>query len=137
MIVALMRVIVGIVTAIGPMLMGGRAEILVVAVMMMRVAVMRMVMIVMIMAVAVVMMIMAAVVVIVAMRRRGDIGPAFGIERRLDFEDLSAEPADHVFDDVVAANAQAALGQFGRQMAVAEMPGDAGQRGGVGATDFG
>ena len=64
----------------------------------MRVIVMIMRVVIMIM--VVVMMIMRAVVV-----GRG-IGAAFGIERRLDGDHLSAEPARHLLDDMIAPDAQ-------------------------------
>jgi len=127
-----MRVIVMIVRMIVVVMIvavrGRRGDALVVAVAMMGVAVMG--------------MIMGAVVVIVRgvgmiVARRRDISAAFRIERRLDRRDLGAEPARHVLDDVIPPNAQALLEQFGRQMPVAEMPGDAGERGGVGGANFG
>ena len=53
------------------------------------------------------MIVMAVVVVRVIMRGGGcfGIGPAFGIERRVDFDQLRTEPLQHLFDDMVAANA--------------------------------
>ena len=64
------------------------------------------------------------------------IGAAFGIERRLDLDDARAKPLHHRLDDMVAADAQALRHDLGRQMAVAEMPGDADQMQGIGAADF-
>ena len=55
---------------------------------------------------------------------RGRIGAAFGIERRLDLDHARAQPLHHRLDDVVAPDAQALRHDLGRQMAVAEMPGD-------------
>ncbi len=91
-----------------------------------------------IVALAMRMMLAVVIAMIVTMRRRGaaDVGAAFGIERRLDRDDLSAEAFDHLLDDDVAPYSQALAHQFGRQMAIAEMPCDAGQGGGVGRADF-
>jgi hypothetical protein len=66
-----------------------------------------------------------------------DIGAALRIERRLNGDHLCAKSVRHIFDDVIATNAQRAAGQFDRQMAIAEMPGDASERDRVLATDFG
>jgi CRP-like cAMP-binding protein len=79
---------------------------------------------------------MAVRVRFLGMRVRGGIGAAFGIERRLDLDDAGAEPGHHRLDDVVAADAQALRHNLGRQMAVAEMPGDPHQMERIGATDF-
>lgn len=67
---------------------------------------------------------------------RGGIGAAFGIERRLDGDDARAEAAQHLGDDVVAADAQRPGRDLHRQMAVAEMPGQPHQMHGIGAADF-
>ncbi len=56
------------------------------------------------------------------------IGAAFGIERRLERDHAGAETLGHRLDDGIAADAQRLWQYFGRQMAVAEVPGDAGQR---------
>ncbi|MHC2382472.1 hypothetical protein ACVIHA_006870 [Bradyrhizobium liaoningense] len=78
--------------------------------------------------VAVIMVMMAVVVmrlVIVPMRVAGiGIGPAFGIERRLDLDHARAEALHHGLDDVVAADAQGLGHDLRRQMAIAEMPAD-------------
>ena len=55
------------------------------------------------------------------------IGAAFGIERRLDLDHAGAQTRHHRLDDVVAADAQRLRHDLRRQMAVAEMPGDADQ----------
>ncbi len=62
--------------------------------------------------------------VVVAMHPAMAIGAAFRIERRLDRRDDGAEPFQHCLDDMVAADAQPVAEQFGRQMPIAEMPGD-------------
>jgi hypothetical protein len=107
------------------------AGMLVIAVVMVGVVMVMMIMIVMV--VRAVIMIMA----IMALNRRGgDIGAAFGIERRLDLDDCRAKPPSHILDHMIAPDAQALLQEFGRQVAIAEVPGDAHQRGRVGATNF-
>lgn len=77
-----------------------------------------------------------AVRMIVRMRVRSGIGAAFGIERRLDLDDAGTQSRHHGLDDVVAANPQAFRHDLRRQMAIAEMPGDAHQMQRVGAADF-
>ena len=77
-------------------------------------------------------------VVIVIMAAGGaHIGAAFRVERRFDRDHGRAESARHVLDHRIAADAQAPFRQLGRQVAIAEVPGDAGQRGGIGGADFG
>ena len=122
--------VVVIVAAIGAVRVGGGVDALMVAMGVMRVAVMGVTMRGMVM-IIVIMMVMAM------NRRRGDIGAAFRVERRFDRDNRGAESPRHVLDDMIAPDAQALGQQFGRQMAVAEMPGDAHQRGQVGAADLG
>jgi hypothetical protein len=64
------------------------------------------------------------------------IGAAFGIERRLERDPAGAKTLGHRLDDGIAADAQRLWQYFGRQMAVAEVPGDAGQGQRVGGSDF-
>ena len=81
--------------------------------------------------------VMMVVTVIVPMSRRGrDISTPFGVERRFDLDNAGAQSARHILDDMIAPDAQTFLEQFGRQVAIAEVPGDARQRGGVGAADL-
>ena len=75
----------------------------------------------------------------VGFRRMGvtaRVRPTFGIERRLDLDDARAQPLHHRLDDVIAADAQAFWHDLGRQMAVAEMPGDPNQMQRIGAADL-
>ncbi len=75
----------------------------------------------------------------VGFRRMGvtaRIGAALGIERRLDLDDARAQPLHHRLDDVIAADAQAFRHDLGRQMAIAEMPGDPDQMQRIDAADF-
>jgi hypothetical protein len=91
----------------------------------------------MIMRVVVMVMIMTMMMIVrVVVMSRG-IGAALGVERRFNGDDLRAKPVRHLFDDMVAADAQRAAGQFDRQMTIAEMPGDARERHSVLAPDFG
>ncbi len=55
---------------------------------------------------------------------------AFRVERRLERNDPGPQALGHRLDDGIAADAQRLRHEFGRQMAIAEMPGDAcqGQR---------
>lgn len=92
---------------------------------------------VMIVAVAVIMTMAVVMAMIVAMRIAAGIGAALGVERRLDLDHAPAKPAYHLLDDVVAADPQAAGDDLGRQMAVAEMPGDAHQVHRILAPDLG
>ena len=77
-----------------------------------------------------VMVMMVAMVVTVVMvpmivrPMRAAIGAALGIERRDDPPDRRAEMLEHVGDDVVVADQQAVAADLGRQMPVAEMPGE-------------
>ena len=75
----------------------------------------------------------------VGFRRMGvtaRVRPALGIERRLDLDDARAQSLHHRLDDVIPANAQAFRHDLGRQMAIAEMPGDPDQMQGIGAADL-
>jgi hypothetical protein len=105
--------------------------------------------IVMVMTMIMAFMIMACMIMGVTMRRMVvrrtfrrvrvaafGIGAAFGIERRFDLDHARTQSPDHRLDDMVAPDAQAARGDLGRQMAVAEMPGDPDQMLRIGAADF-
>src|SRR5271167_2926419 len=64
------------------------------------------------------------------------ISAAFWIEWRLDLRDGGAELNREFSKDVIAPDANPVVQQLGRHMAVADMPGDAGEMPCVGATDF-
>src|ERR1700676_954682 len=85
-------------------------------------------------------MIMRRVAVPIGFRRMrmaaAGIGAAFGIERRLDLDDAGAEALYHRLDDVIAPDPQALRHDLGRQMAVAEMPGEANQMLRIAAPDL-
>ena len=99
------------------------------------VIVMRVVMTVMIMTVVIV-MIMPTVMRVRAGRRL-HIGAAFRIERRFELDHARAKTSSHLFDHRITADAQSLRQEFGRQVAVPEMPGDAHQAERVGGSDFG
>ncbi len=64
------------------------------------------------------------------------VGAALGIERRLDLDDSGAEALHHRLDHVVAPDPQTLGHDLGRQMPIAEMPGDPNQMQRIGAADF-
>ena len=112
-----------IMAAVRPMDMRLGADALVVAMPMVRIAMMG--------------VIVMIVTMLMPMHRRGrDIGAAFGIERGFDLDHGGAEPPRHILDDMVAADAQAFLQKLGRQMTITQMPGDAHERRGVRAANF-
>jgi hypothetical protein len=91
--------------------------------------------------VVVVIVMVVGVPMIVAARLPGAafglrIGAAFGIERRFERDHAGAETFGHGLDDGIAANAQRFPRYFGRQVTVAEMPGDASERERVGGPDL-
>jgi phosphoglycolate phosphatase len=77
--------------------------------------------------------IVIVLVVAVAMH----VGARFRIEGRGDVRHGRTEVINHVLDDGVSANAQAVAEKLGRQVPVAEVPGDAQQFGGCGRGDLG
>jgi hypothetical protein len=91
--------------------------------------------------VVVVIVMVVGVPMIVAARLPGAalglrIGAAFGIERRFERDHAGAETFGHGLDDGIAANAQRFPRYFGRQVTVAEMPGDASERERVSGPDL-
>jgi hypothetical protein len=109
-----------------------------------RVAVMVVAMVGVIVIVAMIMMVVIVMLVLVmrvivpmpATMRRGGIRTTLGIERRFDLDHAGAEAAHHLLDHVVAADAQTLGHDLHRQMAVAEMPGDADEMHGIAGADF-
>ncbi len=81
---------------------------------------------------------MIVAVIIVTMRRMtaAGIGATFRIERSLDGGDTRTEAAHHVLDNVIAADAQALAHDLGRQVTIAEVPGDPHQMMRIGAANF-
>ena len=64
------------------------------------------------------------------------VSAPLGIERRLDCNDIRRKSFDHRLDHRIAADAQRLGHNFGRQMAVAEMPSDARKSEPVGSSDL-
>ena len=93
-----------------------------------------------VMVVVTVRMTMRGVLVRVACRgvRMSAIGisAAFRIERRFDLSHACAQPLDHRLNDVIAPDAKTLRDNLGRQMTVAEMPGEANQMVRVDASDL-
>ena len=71
----------------------------------------------------------------VAMAATG-IGAAFGIEWRFDLNHPRAQALHHGFDDMIAPDPQPLADDLGRQMAVAEVPGDPDQMMRIDAPDL-
>ena len=59
--------------------------------------------------------------------RVAGIGATFGIERRFDLDEARAQPSHHCLDHMIAADAQSPSRDLGRQVPIAEMPGEADQ----------
>ena len=126
MIVVVMMIVIMAAAAGVAMLM--RVIAVVVAVMIMPVMIMTMmVMPVMIMPVMIMSMVVMPMMIVTLRRHMLRIGAAFGIERRLDLADVGAQPTQHVLDHMVPADPQLRAENLRRQMAVAEVPGDAGE----------
>jgi hypothetical protein len=64
------------------------------------------------------------------------VGATLGIERRFDLDHPRAQSLDHRLNHVVTADSQGACSDLRRQMAIAEMPGDADQMLRVVTSDF-
>jgi len=98
-------------------------------------------MVVMVVVVIPVIMVVMRMIMTVVVRVRGaalglHIGAAFRIERRRERDHAGAETLGHRLDDRVPADAQRPWRYFSRQMAVAEVPGDASQGQRIGGPDF-
>eukprot|EP01036_Dinobryon_divergens_P007108 gene7107-9463_t len=72
-------------------------------------------------------MAMAGIVIVLA------VGAALRVERHAHLAHVGAQPLQHVDDDVIVANQDAVAVDLGRQVAVAEMPGQPRERRGVAA----
>ena len=64
------------------------------------------------------------------------IGPAFGLKRRFNLQQLGSEPNKHVFDHVVGSNKKNVSSNFGRQVPIAQVPGQTHQLVAVRMPDF-
>ena len=81
-------------------------------------------------------MVVLPMIVIVSVDLAMTVGPAFGIESGKYRRHRGAEPLQHVLDDMIVANAQPVAEELDRQMAVAEVPGDADDLGRPGSGDL-
>jgi hypothetical protein len=81
-------------------------------------------------------MVGAVMVRIVMMAARCGIGAAFGIESCGNLDHRGTELAGHIRDHMITANAYSAGEKLCRQMAITEMPGDAGEMQRVTAADL-
>ncbi len=64
------------------------------------------------------------------------IGASFGVKGGVDVDDLGAKLAQHGLDHMIGTQADGITDELHRQMAIAEMPGDARQVGGGRWADF-
>src|SRR5215472_9756268 len=72
-------------------------------------------------------MVVAMLVTVIVVVHARSIGTLLGRERRLDLPRGGAEAAQHLGDDMVSADEDALRLDLCRQMAIAEMPGEAQQ----------
>lgn len=84
----------------------------------------------------IVMSVAMVLAVAVAVRLGGLIGPALGLEGRMDCLDPRAEAACHLFQHGIPGNAHAVREQLSRHMTVAQMPGEPGEVVWVGRDDL-
>ncbi len=78
--------------------------------------------------------VVVAMVVVPTPARR--VGTGFGVERGLDIVGVSAQTLNHFRDHVVGANPDAIAEELDREMAVAQMPGNADEFAFVMGMDF-
>ncbi len=87
------------------------------------------------MPIVVVIVVMVVVVVVMMVAAAVGIGAGLGVERRLEGFNAGAETLGHGGQHVVRLDAQAVVEEGGGGVAVAEVPGEAGQRKAVGGVD--
>lgn len=75
-------------------------------------------------------------IMIVAVDFAMTVGAALRVEGGQDWRHGGAEPLQHVLDDVIVADAQTITEELGRQVPVAEMPGDPDKIGRAGGSDL-
>lgn len=92
---------------------------------------------VMVMIMAVIVVIMVMVMIVAVPVPAMGIGAALRLEGGAHMEHGGAEPAQHVLDHVVAPDEDEVRPELRRQMAVAEVPGDAHEMGGIAPEDAG
>ena len=81
-------------------------------------------------------MLVLPMIVVVPMDLTMAVGPAFRIEGRQNDRHRGAEPLQHILDDMIVADAQSVAEKLGRQMPVAEVPGDADEIGRAGGDNL-
>ncbi len=79
---------------------------------------------------------MVFIVVVMVMAGAPRVRTGLRIEWGMDRIDMAAETFDHLCDNVIGSNADAIAQQLHRQMAIAEMPGDANEFAGPMGVDF-
>ena len=84
----------------------------------------------------VVIVVVIVIVIVMMVSGAGSVGAGFWIERRLDRFDVAAETFDHVLNHMIGADTDPVAKELHRQMAIAEMPGDADQFAVVMSMDF-
>ncbi len=75
-------------------------------------------------------------IMIVAVRLAMTVGAALGIKRGQHGDHRGAKPLQHVFDDMIVADAQPVAEKLSRQMPITEMPGDTDELGRAGGTNL-
>src|SRR6516162_11962931 len=90
------------------------------------------------MVVCVIVMVVMMIVVIVTMAVivASTVGPAFGLKGFLNLLECCSETSQHFFNHVVGADTESDLANFGREMAISQMPGKPHQLMAVLVTDF-
>ena len=81
-------------------------------------------------------MLLLAMIVLVPVDLAMAVGASFGIEGGEHRRHRGAEPSQHVLDDMVVADAQPVAEELGRQVPVAQMPGNADEIGRAGGSDL-
>ena len=121
------------------MVMGMPKTMVVVVIMVMIVIMMMIVIVALGMTMPVVMiltMLVAMVMVVVAAHRTQAIGAAFRLERGIDEAHVGAKLLDQLDQHIVVADAQGAVEELGRRMAIAQVPGDARDHMRIGRAEF-
>ena len=86
-------------------------------------------------AAAIIIMLVVVIVMLMPMFRLR-VSATFRIKSGFDQGDFSTKPAHHIFDHMIAADADAIIKNLHRQMAVAEMPRHVGELARAGAANF-
>jgi hypothetical protein len=68
---------------------------------------------------------MMPTVIVVVMMAVSAVSPAFRLERGLHPCEVCSKAKEHVLDHMIGPNAKNMVSNFGRQMAISQMPGEA------------